>query len=531
MTPRLTAPTPLTWSPPPRTRRISAGFALLAGAGLAVFGSRAAHGAEPTRARAPATTLGDVLREAVERSPAIRGARAGRDAGLGGARAAEGAFDWTLRASAARGQSHTHAGGVSFTREGSTALDLGISKKFGFGLVVEPRISLRAANIEDISGNGTSDASSTAGIGLAITQPVLRGLGDATRAEADAAQRFAEAAARELEHAVSERVSIVASAYWEYVRAAEALGIHQRAEQRAARLLADVQALVAGEERPKSDLERVHANVADRTRARIEAEQDVRDARRALALLVGRAPDDAPISPPATTLPEPGPAPSAELLRELVVGALARRHDLAAAKLRAEAASLLVDGAADAARPRLDVVGRIGWSGAVRGAGVGDLFTPISENIPGIDARISLEFELPLTNDAANGVADERVALLRQAEVEAEDVARRVVAGVEAAAERLDTDARALGWTEEAAARYHAAVDNERTKLASGLSTVIDVVSMEEETTRAALEALERRALVARGLAALAHEAGRLTEPDAAGPRIVLDALLATPAR
>jgi outer membrane protein TolC len=465
----------------------------------------------------------DAVWVALDANPAIRLQRAVVLSSIGDSEVAAGRFDWVVASSIDQQVIDTPITEQLATKTNLTTLSAGLTKQFEWGMSVSPTIQLQRTDVTLPAGlSSTVGPNSSAIVNLHVSQPILRNFGSASSAEYRAALLQAEAANHDLQEVIAERVLAVVLAYWRYVGATKNLEVLVAAEDRAQQILSDGKALVRADERPAADLAQLEANLADRMRARIDAEQVTYDARIALAVEMGiDLEKGAALPPPTTAAPEP---PRLELnipVGRLIEGALARRQDLASAKARTSASAILVAQAENALLPELDVVGDIGYMGLVNAIGGKDFFLPVVKNAPGVNAHIGLLLRWPVTAIEARGFVHRATAGHQENEIARNDLARRIGLNVASRATALNASTRSLARAKAAAASYKTAVENERTKLKSGLSTIIDVILTEDKMTNARLNEISDQERYAELVAQLAFEAGTITEPE--GERAIVD--------
>lgn len=484
------------------------------------------------RAEAPrGLTVVDAVKQALIANPTIQLERTARQSSIGSSYVAAGRFDWIVDATVGHQVLHTPYTAEIQRVDNITQLTLGVTKQLPWGMTVHPTISLqRTSNVIPSVLSSSTAPQNLATISVRIAQPLLRNFGSATSAERDAALIFARASGQSVQHVIATRVFTAAAAYWQYVSALKSVEVLRTSEGRAEQILREAQALVRADERPKADLEQLEASLADRVRARIEAEESSYEARSNLGLEMGLTHEAiAQLAPPVTPLPDAAVSTAALTTDQLIAVALGRRQDLAGADARTAAYRTLLSAAENRLRPQLDLVGDLGYSGVVGGSGVNDFFLPLAKNIPGPNGQIALSFQWPVANSAAYGELQHSQAALRRSEIDREDIVRRIGAGVGVALELLSSSTRALERAKKAAVHYRAAVTNERTKLKGGLSTIIDVILTEDLMTRAELNELGSQTRYATSLARLAYESGTLTVPDGEDATIDTVRLLSAP--
>lgn len=476
-------------------------------------------------------TLAQALEAALERSPELASARSAIDRTRGGRLISEGTFDWTLESSLGRSSQHTpRAPGVS-ARDDVWTARVAATKRFGWGLEVTPSVQLRSIDgvVTGIDSSSVA-ARNVAVLGVRVTQPLLRGFGAAAVAERDAAIELQRAAMSDLQHFVAERVLVVALAYWRYRSATQAVLVLADAERRAKQLLEQTQQLVSADERPKADLGQVQANLADRVRSRLLAEQAVIDARAALGLEMGLAAEaGARLGPPATALPVVATIDVPSLATRLPAEAITSRYDVMSADARRASAELLLEGAEDSELPDLSLVFDVGYSGLAPGDDVGSFFRPIVDEVPGVDLGVTLSLRWPIASSLAAGGVMVARARAEDARLEREDLERRIRTNLDVALSSARSSAEAVLRSTEATGYHQTAVNNEEARMRSGLGTLIDVILSSDRLTSAVLAQLNDHERYASALARLSFESGALGQPTPEGADVVLETLTSPP--
>jgi outer membrane protein TolC len=345
-------------------------------------------------------------------------------------------------------------------------------------------------------------------VSLAIGQPLLRGRGEVgTASGLIAARHERESAFYARSYVAQQAVFGTVTAYWELAAASEQVDILEKAETRARRLLDETRELVAGKQRPAADVTQVEGHLYNRTRVAVQARRERRRALHALHIAMGLPSDGAT---PEWATADALPRPTALAGGDLADKATTSRLDLRASRASVEAARAELAGAERNALPALDLGLSVGYVGATNKDGWGPFVGALGANVPGVSAGAHLTLELPILNDARRAARDRDSAELRLRTTLFEDLRRRVRIGVAGAVDELRLSAEAVAAAEREAERYARAVDDERTKLRAGLSTVIDVVLTEDNLTQAELGLTGSRLEYAVALARLRFEAGEL---------------------
>ena len=467
-------------------------------------------------------TLVEALRETLAHEPNIQIQQKQVRFARGVAQAAGGQFDVTLDTAFSRGVIHTPrselerldiAGKTNITDTVADVTNqrLGLSKQFRSGPSVTTGVELtRYENNLD-----QEPPLNRAYANIVFTIPLLRGFGaEATGAQERAAKIGHEAAALELQHTVASRLLATATAYWNVLAAERQLAIRLGTEARALELVERVRQLIAGKEVPAAELKQVQADYAEKSSARIAAEQQVEQARHALGLAMGApaaelnvgtsASDEFPPPPSDSPLPRFEGQP-------MIERSLNRRADYQASLKTQQAARILETGARKNLKPQLDLNLEAGYTGLDEGGHFRKFYSSIDpRNTGGLNALGTVRFSFPFENNAARGLYAQRQALHEETAIRSGDLARNIASGIMLAFSDLDRTAQEHVKAAQAAALYREAVESEREKLRIGTSTIIDVIILGDRLSNALLSEIDSLARYASTIVRLRFETGLL---------------------
>ncbi len=482
----------------------------------------------------PALPLADAVRTALRIHPNIQEARALIDARSADVLGAGAVLDPVLLARLGYQRNRTpvllgeRLAAETGLADDSSELFLGGLKTLPWGTQIAPTVRLigvhQRRTPDDPALAGLAQRSARARTDLAAIQPLLRGRGEVgTLSGLRAAERDREAAEHVGAYVAQQTVFGVVAAYWDLAGTIAQVGILGESEKRARKLLEETTILVKANQRPAGDLVPIEGHLWTTVRAVIDARRARRAAAHALDLAMGRTGQEpTPDWRPADDLPRPAPTAAG-----MAAGATGRREDVRAAGQSIEATRALLAGAERNTLPQLDLRLSVGYEGGFDDDRLDALARALGSNVQGLNAGASLALELPLRNDARKALRDFQSAELRRRESARDNLERQVRVGVAIALDDLRLTAEALAAAEQAASRYARAIDDERTKLKAGLSTVIDVVFTQDLATQAELGLLRSRLEYALALARVRFEAGELPSDEAqVGERVrlVLDA-------
>ncbi len=402
------------------------------------------------------------------------------------------------------------------TDSNTTTLNAQATKLFENGISMGPVVSITRVrdNIANLNGADSSV------ISYQINLPLLRNRGrDVVAAQEISAGLQVDASLYDLNETIAELLANTASTYWEDVAAEDALKVAAGSEERGRRLVQDVQALIDGDQEPRSDINEVAANLADRTANRIAAQQTVVQAHQQLALAMGlSASQIAKLPNPDEMLPtaEVGtqPANDADSIRRDIQSALLKRPDILAAKKRIDAARVLTVPARNALLPEVDVNVSAGYQGLREGVSFGNFPVVPFAGAHGLDVSGGITYRFPPSNNAALGSLEQANASLRQTELRQDDLARTIASGVAVAVEGVRNATARLASARESVRRFRAALDAEQEKHTLGENSLIDVLTVEDRLTTALENEVQAKAAYALSVVQLRLATGTIVIAD-----------------
>jgi len=121
-----------------------------------------------------------------------------------------------------------------------------------------------------------------------------------------------------------------------------------------------------------------------------------------------------------------------------------------------------------------------------------------------------LTYSYPIGNDLSKGQLKTQKSIYYQTAIQLNDLKRHIISNVTVAMKNLYNSMRKVKKAREAVNFYRKAVENEREKMKIGMSTVLDVVIMEDRYNAARLDEVAARQGYASALANLRYETGLL---------------------
>lgn len=435
-----------------------------------------------------------------------------------------GSLDHTRDGSALRQRDIAPAFDTTVTNQ--TRLVLGLDRQLRSSLLLRPSVTVSRQDL-----NFDPLAASRASVSVGITQPLWRGRGASVVTAQETAARFEmDASAHEVRGSASGSVYQTVLAYWNYVAAYRNLEIVIASEARARQLVEETRTLIEAGNRPAADIHQANGNLAERMALRASSEQAVFESRQLLGLAMGLPAERAAALPrpsdgfPAYTGDRPPIGDSS--LRET---ALNRRADIAAARARERGTQSVLSAARNALEPQFDLSATVGYSGLTEGNGLATPFSAVLRRLTGPNFIASATVSKWRDNHAARGQLASADAAHRQILIRVEDLTRSILSGVAVAQDTLARSAERARLLQDAAQLYRTAVDNERQKLQLGLSTIIDLVLIEERLTRTLLEEVSASLAYASAVARLRFETSTFITAPAPAFGVTVESLTTVP--
>jgi outer membrane protein TolC len=483
-------------------------------------------------------TLADVIGTTLARSVSIRQSVERERMRRSELQIARGAFDLTIGFTASVGRNSTFFNraeqefyGVAASLAGTSGYRLGAVKRFRSGVTVSPSVEL--TRHDALTLRAPTIVQTQAGIN--VSYPILRAGRPTPEANlVNAAALRLEASELDVRNTRALSVLQAADAYWMYLNAYESLQILEASEEKAGRLLRETRALVAGGERPASDLDQLRADLADRFAARLGADHQLYASRQHLGLQMGLTAQQASALPqPITEFPTAAETSTAAEEIDLFANAQRGRYDLAEAHKTVDAAKRMLDARRIETRPSLNLQLNIGYAARTeRELSIEHHLPPLGQYDMGRpNTSVALVLEWPTKNNRARGELGRGEAAWRQSRIAEGDLKRQIASRMRVALKDLHTSADQLAKTDEAVHLYATAVENEEKRLLLGMSTQFDLLLVEERLRNTLLSRVAAEMHYARSIALLRYETGTLpgAEPTTQVEHVI-NALITPPA-
>lgn len=320
-----------------------------------------------------------------------------------------------------------------------------------------------------------------------------------------------ESSYQDLASSVSDSARSTALAFWEVLAQKKILTLHREAEAEAGEFLQDMKILVAKDEYPAANLEKIKADVDAKAVQTIAQEQAVYAARQALALNMGVEVDQ------LQDLPEiSGQFPAVQTtgldIQNMIAAARSRRPDIQAKRTRLAYYQELVDDAREEAMPEIGLNLQAGYHGLREtGAGRGYIDS-LGRNVPGPSYSVGLSYTKHFGNNVAEGKLNQARVDFRKQRIAARNLERRISSEILTAYQEYLHSARALQQQQDAIRTYQSALDKERTKFKHQLADVSDLLEARDNYRQSLTALVTQQKAYAASIVRLRHACGDLVK-------------------
>ncbi|MEO5346142.1 MAG: TolC family protein [Magnetococcus sp. YQC-9] len=362
---------------------------------------------------------------------------------------------------------------------------------------------------------------------LRVIVPLMRNSGpnafQATVDEKDKKLGY-EAKQQEYRHAVSNRVRSVAKAYWDYKAAMEKQDILRVSEKLVTKWAEDAKdrAVARGNRGNKDEVNTLTARLAAESLALEEGKSKVYETKNALAEAMGLSVDELTAKGyPAEEFPTiSANFEDKSLIKRLMETAQSERADLKAAKLTEEQSNVQLTKAQKDLLPKLTADGTVGvMGGDVSGSTFNNVGKGFTENTVSPNWRVSMIFEYPFGNDAAEGMVKQRNMAVMRDQMLLEEKTRTVKMSVKKSLNDLKHAIPSVELAQKSIKNYWPSVEGSLQKYNAQrqqgpLSTLMDLLTLEEKLKDALTKNIDAKSTLAKSVVDVRFTTGTLLPPS-----------------
>lgn len=487
----------------------------------------------------------DAVRSAIEKDSTVKVYKSQQNIATAGLLSASSAFDATLKASATRSSDYTpisetqknsysRAGfsDVTKLKQGALSYSAGYEKRYRSGISISPAVTVSTSESNDPQNRQPVTSGK---IQFAVTKSLAQGRDSRVNTAYEKSSRIEiESASLDSLYTISQTVSKAVTAYWNYAYSYKAFMISEKALQRSQKLYNDTKLLVEGCELAPSELDQLTANLNQKFADCEKASHSLLQSKNDLKIAMGVTRDsNFEIGPPADFFPVErilnGTIEVERSEKRLIKLAVAKRKDYLAAQKRLEAYKFSIPAARDALKPKIDLQVSGGYNGRKDDKGAAALIAAMHDNVPGVNLSATLSYSFPQDNKSAKSEVIKQEEQYYQAKIKAEEIARQIDINMGTRVNAIASIIRRYKQMVESERLYEKALENEREKNKMGASTLLDIVTVEDNLGQAELS-LESAVLeFASAIADLRFEAGCLGTIETGECEIKMEDLISLP--
>jgi len=420
------------------------------------------------------------------------------------------AFDTRVDASAAYTKTDTPltssqsaASGHSTIETHNQTYSLTVTKPTRTGISVSSQLSL-ASNIND-TYDTQDDNSRTLGVSLGIPWFDITD-GNSIALREKSAKEDTETALYTFYHQVSASLYNTMTAWWNYLAAYEKLDIYQKYENEISDYMNTLYKLIDSGKIPQLDLQQLNAKHTSTLMEIQAAKNTLNNAEFALSNILGVQHDKELFANPEikTTNVEAllSQAPT------IAENAVDHRFDIKAARVSLKSSNLLLQSLKRDKKPNVNLIFSV--SGTEK---MDDSLTDQADN-SGVAASMQLTFSMPVANTYTNGLIMQQTSALRQVQTTLSEQERTTDIAVQAALEDMKSKVKISKLAVEALKLYTDALAKEKDKLSEGKSTILDVLTSEDNYKTALLQMIDIELSLAQATSTFAYSSGSLITVD-----------------
>lgn len=398
------------------------------------------------------------------------------------------------------------------------ALSAGVQRTFRTGTTANVGVEYqRLSDSYPLNGFGESigafmpdNATTTS---FSLTQPLLRGRGRSiVTANETMAELNLQSQLQNAQFVTSGQVLTTVNSYWQYFSASESYKVYQDNEERVKVVLDITEELVKADKKPIGDLTQIQADVVDKERQTILAAQNVYAAKQNLGRSLGlQTTESGQIGEPVSRFPQLDEGQTIPSLEEMLAIARTNRADLKALEKALEMQKIQLQVAENNTQQQLNLTAFSSYGGSAMGGGVDRFFRALSnEQGRNYQLGLGLGYVFPINNNQAEASLLNAQLQYADQETYQRDQIRNIELNVSIAYNNYLNTIAALKKSRESLVYYEEVFTNEQYKFQNGLTTLLNLILLQERLTFAQLDYIQSQQQYAVAISNLRYETGTL---------------------
>ena len=409
----------------------------------------------------------------------------------------KGYFDWTFTNQSSAGRSYRQPseqekmlsdGSVGDVRSSLYSTSLGVLKPFKSGTIVNPTIGFNKSD----AGLPHLDPMYNFDIGISFIQSLSRLKNSKNYSNQKAAELDYKSEKLVTEHLLSYQVYSVLVAYMDYNAAHNKHQIYSASLQKSNQFFLEMLELIDADFRPKSDINQLEADLAEKEISLIYSEQMIIEYKRALCQILGIGFDEFGQSDTINNiLPNDrhymGVISTSN--EKLISIAMNKRKDIQAASLVIQSSEVLLESARRDLFPEFSLEGQYRIKGSEFGSSFAKTIRNDDSHVK--DMGIILNLSLPFSDDVDRGKYRQSLSMKDQARINYENQSNSIKLDVITARKNLIAANKSLEQIEKATDRYITVLENEKARFTEGLITLTELLLLQDRLILAELKLVE----------------------------------------
>ena len=411
----------------------------------------------------------------------------------------KGYYDWTFSNELSSGKRYRpptvneqvlSLWGIDEVRATQYSTSLGILKLFKYGTIINPSIVLNKTD----AGLPWMEPTYNVDMTISFVQPLFRLGNSKYQAIYKAAEIDLESEKSGTKHIFSTQLYYVLAAYWNYNTARDNHQIYLKSESKSNQFYEETLELIKADIRPESDINQLEADLAEKKVSLIQSEQMIIEYKKTLCQLLGVGFDELEqLNTGFSTFPENINIQSITSVpdEKLSAMALQNRKDILSASLDIKSAEVLLKSAKRDKLPDLSLEGLYGINGTDMGTSFGEAIKNNESQVSNFGIKLNLN--LPLSNNTARGQYIRSKTLKNKAQINYEYQLNTIRLEVITAKNNLIAAKNSLDQVEKSVDRYNTVLDNEKLKFKEGITTLMELLLLQDRLILAELNLAEVR--------------------------------------
>jgi len=424
--------------------------------------------------------------------------------------------NWILFANATQDNTPLQAANIPFYTTNQIENDyitygLNHSKKLSNGIIMSNELKFER-NFDNSSP--TSVEKSNSSIVLSFDIPLLAGKGDFASLQKKAAYKVLNAQINDYEYSVAKVVSDAILLYYKCIGTQESLDILKKSEQSMEQIKNDTQRLIKANEAPAAELKKVESGLANRISQRIMGETELFECFQNIGLITGKPFDEfenIEIENVEYPIPEDFEIQNIDL-NDIIQKSMIIRKDIQAYKLRLEAAQNILKYAKDKMQNNVSLELKADVKGLSEYNNAHSFSKAWSENKSDTSYSATVKRVFSGNRNSDRNFYQKSLADYNKMQIAYSEIKRNAKSEITIMYKKLAGNWNRLQKIKQAIEFSEFSLDAEKKKLKLGMTTVLDVINVEDSYNSTYLNYIQTKVEFIHSIVEFARITGNLIE-------------------